>query len=96
MKAPWGFLLRSAKRPMSCDEVAKLLQHYLDDVLDDRRAVRLAAHLDDCRNCGLEAETYLQIKQSLAARRVAVPAESLDRLRTFAAQLAEGHEQHPH
>jgi anti-sigma factor RsiW len=78
---------------MSCDEVGKWLQHHLDGVLDEGRSARLVAHLDDCRRCGLEAETYEQIKRSLADSASSVPADSLDRLRTFAGRLARGEEQ---
>ena len=49
---------RSQDRPMDCHEVGALLQHYLDDELDERRAAGIAAHLEDCRRCGLEAEAY--------------------------------------
>jgi len=80
------------RRPMQCDEVGKLLQHYLDGHLDERRTVRLAAHLEDCRRCGLEANTYERIKSSLAERRGSVPAESLARLREFGERIARGEE----
>lgn len=86
-------LFRTANhRPMQCDEVGKLLQHYLDGHLDERRGARLAAHLEDCRRCGLEASTYERIKESLAERRGSVPAESLARLREFGERIAKGDE----
>lgn len=80
------------RRPMQCDEVGRLLQHYLDGHLDERRAARLAAHLKDCRRCGLEVNTYERIKSSLAERRGSVPAESLARLREFGERIARGEE----
>lgn len=83
---------RRSSRPMNCHEVGKLLQRYLDGHIDAERARRIAAHLDDCRRCGLEAETYERIKASLAARRPDVPAESITRLREFAERLARGEE----
>lgn len=90
------FLMRlfgfANRRPMQCDEVGRLLQHYLDGHLDERRAARLAAHLEDCRRCGLEADTYERIKSSLAERRGSVPAESLARLREFGERIARGEE----
>lgn len=90
------FLMRffrfTNRRPMQCDEVGKLLQHYLDGHLDERRGARLAAHLEDCRRCGLEANTYERIKGSLAERRGPVPAESLARLREFGERIARGDE----
>jgi anti-sigma factor RsiW len=77
---------------MTCAEVGELLQHYLDAELDDRRSRRLADHLEDCRRCGLEADTYERIKHSLAQSQPAVPSDSLARLREFGARIARGEE----
>ena len=86
-------LIRPAsRRPMTCSEVVKLLQHFLDGHLDERRSVRLAAHLEDCRRCGLEADTYERIKHSLAERQGTLPADSLARLREFGERIARGDE----
>ena len=75
---------------MSCAEVGKLLQHYLDDELDAARADKIAGHLEDCRRCGLEAETYERIKLSLATRDPAPEHDPvLHRLRAFADELVE-------
>ena len=84
-------LFRRASQPMmTCGDVGTLLQFYLDGELDDARSARLATHLDDCRRCGLEADTYRRIKHSLAAHKNPVPADSLARLRQFGEQLARG------
>ena len=76
---------------MACPEVGRLLQHYLDGSLDDRHATRLRAHLDDCRRCGMEVDTYAQIKTSLARRGSDLPADAIARLRAFGAQLTTNH-----
>ena len=86
---------RSRNRPMDCHQVGSMLQHYLDGELDEDRAARITAHLEECRRCGLEADAYEQIKASLGGRRPAVPADSLERLRAFGRGLVEGTE-HPH
>jgi len=83
-------------RMITCRQVGKLLQRYLDGDLDEARMVRLAAHLEDCRRCGLEAATYERIKTALADRHVPVPTESLARLRAFGEQLARGEVPHGH
>lgn len=76
---------------LSCPEVGRLLQRFLDGELsDDNEIDMLAAHLDDCKRCGLEADTYRKIKEALAARRTPVPPESVERLREFGEQLANG------
>lgn len=93
MRLPtWNPWRPARRRPMSCDEVGRWLQHYLDGVLDDARSTRLAAHLDECRRCGLEAETYERIKRSLGATASEVPPDALARLREFGTRLAQGEE----
>jgi anti-sigma factor RsiW len=76
---------------LACPEVGRLLQRFLDDELGaDAEVAALSDHLDECRRCGLEAETYRTIKAALAARRAPVPPESVERLREFGRQLAQG------
>ncbi len=83
---------RTPPGAMDCHQVGELLQHYLDGHIDADRARRIEAHLDECRRCGMEAETYERIKATLAAHRPDVPAESIDRLRAFGERLARGEE----
>ncbi len=86
-------LLRRTRGPMTCAEVARRLQRYLDGNLDDGRAQQLAAHLEMCRDCGMEAETYLDIKAALAAHGTGpLPDDALARLADFARRLADEHE----
>ena len=79
-------------RPASCRQVGKVLQRFLDGEIDDDTRRRVADHLDDCRRCGLGADTYLQIKAALARRATEPPADALDRLRSFGERLAAGHD----
>jgi hypothetical protein len=72
-----------------CAEVARWLQPYLDGEVDARTLRLVGAHLEVCRRCGLEAETYRALKEALA-RRGDLPAESLARLRSFADRVAAG------
>ena len=77
--------------PAKCAEVARVLQPYLDSEVDAHTLRLVSAHLEDCRRCGLELETYTALKQ--AVHRVSdPPAEPVERLRAFAAQLAAGDE----
>lgn len=73
--------------PANCREVAIYLHAYLDGELDDRAVARVAAHLEVCRRCGLEATTYHALKRALV-RRSAPPPDALSRLHHFAEQLA--------
>jgi anti-sigma factor RsiW len=86
------FLWRgAASRPVDCRRVGAWLQAYLDGEIDDLRSRAVSRHLRDCRRCGMEAETYRELKASL--QRGASPVtetESIERLRRFAEQLAAG------
>lgn len=77
-------------RPMTCHQVGAVLQRYLDGEIDAVTATRIAAHLDVCRDCGMEAETYERIKSTLATRRTELPADAVARLRDFATSLSTG------
>lgn len=78
------------ERKMNCMQVGRALQSYLDGHVDDVAARRIAAHLADCRRCGMEERAYRELKASLARRAEPVDAEPLDRLRAFSQRLAEG------
>ena len=91
MTMSWRDRLRPARRrPMSCAQVASLLQQYLDGELSGPRVGRLAIHLEDCRRCGLEADAYERIKHALGSSVDPVPQEMVDRLREFGMRLARG------
>jgi predicted anti-sigma-YlaC factor YlaD len=72
---------------LECLRVTRVLQSYLDGVVDEVTARRVAAHLEDCRRCGLRADTYAAIKTALA-RHEPTPPPALTRLREFAGTLA--------
>lgn len=85
-------LLRRSRpdRPLSCREVGKILQSYLDRHTDEATATRVAEHLEHCRRCGLEAEVYEDIKASLGRQAEPIPADVLARLREVAERLVAG------
>jgi len=73
----------------TCREVGRVLQTYLDGELDADRVQKVTAHLDHCLRCGMQADTYLRIKNALAhaADRGDVHPEdrlAIERLRRFA------------
>jgi len=73
---------------VDCVAVGKVLQHYLDGAADAETTTLVAAHLDDCLRCGLEADTYRRIKAALAKHRQPPPPGSVQRLREFGLHLA--------
>jgi predicted anti-sigma-YlaC factor YlaD len=85
-----------ADRPLTCREVGRLLQRYLDGDTDEQTTAHVAEHLEDCRRCGLEATIYREIKASLARQAPTLPATALARLRRFSDRLAtEGYAADP-
>lgn len=82
----WPRRRDAARWRMSCAEAIRVLQAYLDGETDDVTARRVIAHLDDCRDCGMEADLYREIKKSLA-RRERPDAQAVDRLRGFGSSL---------
>lgn len=82
--------MRTSRDDMAtCREVGRVLQAYLDSEVDDVMAHRVARHLEACRRCGLEAHVYQAVKDALARRRSrTVDVDAVERLRTFAADLA--------
>lgn len=65
-----------------------MLQTFVDGELDRTQCDAVQAHLDACRRCGLEADTYRELKGALDRCRNGVRPELLARLRRFAAQLS--------
>ena len=74
---------------LSCEEVGRVLQQFLDGELTGETVPKVEAHLDHCRRCGLEASVYRDVKASLA-RQAEPPEESVRRLREFGEQLIRG------
>lgn len=83
------------RRRLLCPEVGRTLQSYLDGRVDDDWAARVRQHLEECRRCGLEASTYRELKAALGRREMALREDTLEHLRSFAAQLAAGNEETP-
>jgi hypothetical protein len=72
-----------------CVRVGAVLQSFLDDELDADQTMKVLDHLDECRDCGLEADTYRELKSAL--RRHGRPdPEMIERLRVFADRLTQG------
>jgi anti-sigma factor RsiW len=72
-----------------CLRVSRALQRYLDGQATGTTTARVAEHLEQCRRCGLQADTYRAIKKALrAGPDGAVDPDALARLREFSATLA--------
>lgn len=74
---------------LNCAEVGRVLQGYLDGELDDNGAELVAAHLDDCRLCGLESAAYERIKAALAQPMPeGADPDAIERLRQFGQNIS--------
>ncbi|GGZ97518.1 anti-sigma factor family protein [Streptomyces echinoruber] len=71
---------------MSCARSSRALQAYLDGEVDEATARRVTSHLNGCRDCGLEADLYREIKSALARQQQPDP-RAVERLYTFAESL---------
>lgn len=78
---------RARAAAVSCREVLRLLQAFLDGEIDDPRAVRVADHLDACLDCGLQADAYRWLKAAVAGIARAEDPRQLQRLQAFADAL---------
>lgn len=86
--------MRGSAGIASCREVGHVLQTYLDGELDELAALRITRHLELCRRCGMEAETYAEIKGALGHRGTStVDPDAVARLRAFGQRLIEHDDQ---
>lgn len=77
---------------LRCMRVARVLQAYLDGEVEPPTARAVAEHLEECRRCGLAADTYAAIKTAIAACddvRPQVEPATVQRLTAFARGLAD-------
>ena len=80
-------LLDRLRGSMSCGDVLKVIQSYIDGEIDADTARKVASHLDQCHPCADEERIYHQIKSSLARRRRHVDMEVLEQLMSFGERL---------
>ncbi|GAB3488448.1 anti-sigma factor family protein [Amycolatopsis cihanbeyliensis] len=78
---------------LRCLRVMRTLQSHLDGEVDEDTSRWVAQHLEECRRCGLEADTYRAISDALAQHRHG-DAEAITRLRAFGAALEHACDDH--
>jgi len=83
-----NFLSRIFGRGMSCSQVEAVMQQYLDEELEASQVPKVLKHLEACKDCGLEAEMYTRIKESLVSHQAAPSSDSMSRIRGLAQELA--------
>jgi anti-sigma factor RsiW len=78
---------RGRNDELTCQQVGELVQSFLDDQLDEATARRLTRHLDMCRVCGMEVDTFRAITKALRDRNQLTDEAALARLHDFAHRL---------
>jgi anti-sigma factor RsiW len=81
-------ILRRVRDRMECMRIRRVLQSFLDGELDGAQREWVAAHLDACRRCGLDAVTYESLRRRLSGFDQSVDPEAIARLERFVDQLA--------
>lgn len=75
---------------LACLRASRALQAYLDGETDAITSRQIAEHLEQCRRCGLQADTYLAIKRALRSAGRTDDDLAVRRLRAFSRSLTEG------
>lgn len=76
---------------MGCMAVVRVLQAYLDGEVDESTARRVSQHLEVCRRCGMEADTYRAIKAAMAHSGPGWDELTRRRLEEFAHRVSHVH-----
>lgn len=82
---------RNVSEPVDCRQVARVVQQHIDGELDGEAASAVGRHLEMCRRCGLDAETYRRLKRQLTGLQEPVDADAVERLRRFVNELSVDH-----
>jgi anti-sigma factor RsiW len=86
-------MIRWLRRPkgMSCQEVAEVLQQYLDREIEPGLARRVTVHVEACDLCAVEVHLFTEIKSELARKGdERVDPAVLDSLQRFCRDLLTG------
>lgn len=73
-----------------CHEVAAVLQAYLDGELEPRDAELVAAHLEHCERCDIEAATITRVVAAIRRQRPDLDSAAIARLSGFVDRLTDG------
>ena len=66
---------------LGCRQVRRVLQAYLDGEIGTGREELVAAHLESCSRCRIEADTLQQVIETLQAHRPDLDLAAYTRLR---------------
>ena len=84
------FVLRRRPDEATCAEAMRAMQAWLDGMVAEPEHTRVRRHLETCRRCGLEADTYRVIRASLRSRGRRVDPAAHRRLQAYVDDLTGG------
>lgn len=76
------------QRRLGCRQVRRTLQAFLDGEVEPRRAELVAAHLESCARCQVEAEVFEQVIASIRRLRPDLDLAAYTRLVETCEQLS--------
>jgi len=79
---------------LGCRQVRKVLQAFLDGEIDPRRGEIIAAHLESCSRCRVEADTLHRVIAELRQRRPDLDLDAYTRLSATIDRLISETERH--
>ncbi len=83
-RGPWT----STEDRLGCRAVRRILQAFLDGEVEASQAELVAAHLESCGRCGVEARTFEAVIAALRRLRPDLDVEAYTRLRQVVDRLA--------
>ncbi len=84
---PW--VATTMNNPLDCLRVRRTLQSFLDGQVAPEEAERVAAHLQDCSRCDIEAEVLTRVIEAIQRLRPDLEVAVYDRLVATVDDLTE-------
>lgn len=82
-------MTRSTENRLSCREVMRVLHAFLDGEITSQRAELVAAHLDSCTRCGVEADVLERVITQIRSLRPDLDLAAYSRLVDAIDRLAD-------
>lgn len=79
--------MKLRRRSLSCRRVRRLMHGFLDGEIPADQAERVAAHLDACVDCGIEAEVLRDVVSAIGRQRPDLDPAAIARLQAHLDQV---------
>ncbi len=78
------------RHSLSCRRVRRLMHGFLDGEIPAEQAERVAAHLDECVACGIEAEVLRDVVRAIGRQRPDLDPAAIVRLQAHVDRVVGG------